>query len=95
MAEKLKAYIVDLVDATRNHAGVLLGASPRASIALSNTARALALFDNQDFVTADHIQEIAVAIITHRLILDAQSEFSGASARSVVRDIVTAIPVPV
>lgn len=95
IAGELKTYIVDLVNATREKPGVILGASPRASIALMKTAAALALFDNQAFVTPDHIQEIAVSVIAHRLVLDPQSRFSGVTARIVVEDILKTIPVPV
>jgi len=95
IAEELKVYIVDLVNATREKPGVILGASPRASIALMKTACGLALFDNQEFVTANHIQEIAVSVIAHRLVLDPQSKFSGMTARLVVEDILKSIPVPV
>jgi len=95
IAGELKVYIVDLVNATREKPGVLLGASPRASIALMKTACALALFDSQDFVSADHIQEIAISVIAHRLVLDPQSKFSGVTARFVVEDILKSIPVPV
>lgn len=95
IAKELKNYIVDLVNATREKPGVILGASPRASIALMKTASALAIFNNQEFVTADHIQEIAVSVIAHRLVLDPQSKFSGMTARIVVEDILKSIPVPV
>jgi MoxR-like ATPase len=95
MAKQLQEYIVDLVNATRQHPGVSLGASPRASIALMKTACALALFDNQDFVSPDHIQEIAVSVIAHRLILDPQSRFSGLTPKFVVEDILKSIQVPV
>jgi MoxR-like ATPase len=95
IAKELKAYIVDLVNATREKPGIILGASPRASISLMKTACSLALFDNQEFVTADHIQEIAVSAIAHRLVLDPQSKFSGMTARIVVEDILKSISVPV
>lgn len=95
ICEELKEYIVDLVNATRGRPGVLLGASPRASIALVKTSKALALFDNSEFVTADHIQEIAKSVIAHRLVLDSQSKFSGKTAVLVVEDILKSIPVPV
>ena len=95
ISSQLKAYMVDLVAATRERPGVLLGASPRASIAMAKIACALALFDNKDFVTPDHVQEIAVSIIAHRLVLDSQSRFSGMTAQQVVKDILTSIPVPV
>lgn len=95
ISKELQGYIVDLVNATREKPGVILGASPRASIALMKTASALALFDNQKFVTPDHIQEIAVSVIAHRLMLDSHSKFSGKTARIVVEEIIKSIPVPV
>jgi len=61
ISEELKRYIVDLTNATRRAAGVQLGASPRASLALMKAAQALALFDDDlDFVTPDQIQEMAI-----------------------------------
>ncbi len=95
ISKELQGYIVDLVNATREKPGVILGASPRASIALMKTASALALFDNQEFVTPDHIQEIAVSVIAHRLMLDSHTKFSGKTARIVVEEIIKSIPVPV
>ncbi|MBU0465093.1 MAG: MoxR family ATPase [Proteobacteria bacterium] len=95
IAKELKLYMVDLVNKTREKTGVSLGASPRATIALMKTAQALAVFDNQAFIMADHIQEIAVYVIAHRLILDPHSTFSGMTARFVVEDILKSIPVPV
>ena len=95
ISKELQGYIVDLVNATREKPGVILGASPRASIALMKTASALALLDNQEFVTPDHIQEIAVSVIAHRLMLDSHSKFSGKTTRSVVEEIIKSIPVPV
>lgn len=95
VSQELKEYIVDLVNASREKPGVILGASPRASIALMQTAAALALFDNQGFVTPDHVQELAASVIAHRLILDSQARFTGLTAREVVEDILKSIPVPV
>ena len=94
ISEELKRYIVDLVGATRTAAGVQLGASPRASIALMKAAQALALFDGLDFVTPDQIQELAVPVIVHRLVMEPQARFSGRTARNVVEEIVKKIPVP-
>ncbi len=95
ISEELKQYIVCIVTETREKPGVLLGASPRASISLMNIACALALFDGQDFVSPDHIQEIAVSAIAHRLVLDPQSKFSGISPRQILKNILTSVPVPV
>ncbi len=94
LSEELKRYIVDLVGATRTAAGVQLGASPRASIALMKAAQALALFDGLDFVTPDVVQELAIPVIAHRLVMEPQARFSGRTARNVVEEIVKKIPVP-
>ena len=94
VSDEVKRYAVDLVRATRTAPGVQLGASPRASLALIGAAQALALFDGQDFVAPEHVQELAVAVIAHRLALDPQARFSGATAVSVVEEIVKTIAVP-
>lgn len=94
VSEELKQYIVQLVHATRSSPGLVLGAGPRASLFLMQTARALALFDGLDFVTPDHIQEIAVPVIAHRLVLDPQARFSGQTTHGVIEEILESIPVP-
>ncbi|MFC1858753.1 AAA family ATPase [Thermodesulfobacteriota bacterium] len=94
MGEEIKRYIVDIVQATRSTAGVELGASPRASLALMKCAQALALFDGLDFVTPEHIQEIAVPVIAHRLSIDPQARFSGQTAQGIVDEIIRGISVP-
>jgi MoxR-like ATPase len=94
ISNEIKRYAVDLVAATRLAAGVQLGASPRASIALMKIAQAEALFDNLEFVTPEHIQKLAVAVIAHRLVLEPQSRFSGVTTRSVVEDALKKLPVP-
>ena len=94
MSEELKRYAVDLTRATRTAQGVQLGASPRASLALMKAAQALALSDGLEFVTPEQIQELAVPVIAHRLVLDPQSKFSGVTARAVVQDVLKKVPVP-
>jgi len=94
MSEELKRYAVDLVSATRTAPGVQLGGSPRASIALMKASQALALFDGFDFVTPDQIQELAVPVIAHRLVMEPQARFSGRTARGVVDEIVKKTKVP-
>jgi MoxR-like ATPase len=94
ISEELKRYIVDLVTATRSYQGVKLGASPRASISLMKTAKAIALFDGGEFVTPEHIHEIAVHVMAHRMVMDPQARFSGATAEGVVEDILKSVPVP-
>jgi MoxR-like ATPase len=94
VSEEVKRYAVDLVRATRTAPGVQLGASPRASLALIAGAQALALFDGQSFVAPEHVQELTVPVVAHRLALDPQARFSGVSAVSVVEEVVKTIAVP-
>lgn len=94
ISQELKRYLVDIVNATRFAEGVQLGASPRASIALMKIAQALALFDSYEFVTPDHIQELAVSVIAHRLVMEPQARFSGRTAAGVVEEILKSVPVP-
>jgi MoxR-like ATPase len=94
VSDEVKRYAVDLVRGTRTAPGVQLGASPRASLALIAAGQALALFDGQAFVLPEHVQELAVPVIAHRLALDPQARFSGATAASVVEEVVKSIAVP-
>jgi MoxR-like ATPase len=94
VSDEIKHYIVKLVTSTRTAPGVQLGASARASIALMKVAQALAYFDGEDFISPEHIHEVAVQVIAHRVSLDPQAKFSGASARQVVQDLLKRVPVP-
>jgi MoxR-like ATPase len=57
-------------------------------------SQALALFDNQEFITPEHVQELVVPVLAHRLVLDAQVTFAGQTGRTVVEDILKQVPVP-
>ena len=94
VSPEVKRYVVDLIGATRRAEGVQLGASPRGSIALVRVAQALALFDGYEFVLPDQIQEIAVAVLAHRLVMEPQARFSGRTAATVVAEILRATPAP-
>ena len=91
---EIKRYAVDLARATRTAPGVTLGASPRASLALTAAAQALALFDDQPFVAPEHVRELAVPVLGHRMVVDPQARFSGLTATAVVEEIVKTVPVP-
>ncbi len=95
ISDEMKRYMVDIVAATRTAEGIQLGAGPRASLALMKTTQALALFDGLDFVTPEHIQELAVPVIAHRLAVDPQARFAGHTAEAVVREIVKTLPTPI
>jgi MoxR-like ATPase len=94
ISNELKRYVVDLVGATRAATGAQLGASPRASICLMKGAQALALFDGLDFVAPEQIQELAIPVITHRLVMEPQARFSGQTARVIVEEVVKKTKVP-
>jgi MoxR-like ATPase len=94
VSHELKRYLVDIVRATRTAPGAQLGASPRASLSLMKAAQALALLDGQAFVAPEQIQEIAVPVIAHRMVIDPQARFSGVTAQQIVEEILKTIPVP-
>jgi len=95
VSNEVRDYMVTLVASTRKTTGVRLGASPRASLSLMKCSQALALFDGLECVTPDHVQEIAVPTLAHRLVLDPQAQYSGQDQRGIVQDIVKQVPVPV
>ncbi|MGA1411702.1 MAG: AAA family ATPase, partial [Prochlorotrichaceae cyanobacterium] len=66
VSAELLRYLVDIVNATRSFPGIQIGASPRASLSFMKIAQALAFFDGYDFVTPDHVQEIAIPVLAHR-----------------------------
>jgi len=94
VSDELKRYLVELVGATRVAPGVRLGASPRASLALMKCSQALALFDGQEYVAPEHIQEIAIPVMAHRIMLDPQAQFSGQTGETLVQEILARIPAP-
>ena len=95
VSDEVKHYMVRLIRETRKTEGILNGASPRASLSMMKTAQALALFDGLDYVSPDHVQEIAIPVISHRLMQNSQSRFSGNSNEQIIEDILSRTPVPV
>jgi MoxR-like ATPase len=93
--DKVRTYILQIVHASREHEDVLLGASPRASIALFRTAQALAAIGGRDFVLPDDVKRMAHPVLAHRLILKPESRLRKRTSALVVQDIVgdTAVPV--
>ena len=95
ISEEIKHYIVNLVRATRTTEGIINGASPRASLSLMKASQSLALFDGRDYVIPEYIQELAIPVLSHRLIMDSQSRFSGNKNEKIIENILSDIPVPV
>ncbi|MBJ7255339.1 MAG: MoxR family ATPase [Akkermansiaceae bacterium] len=94
-SEELRHYVVALVGATRGHPAIQLAASPRASLALMKVSQALAIFEEQDFVTPEMIQAVATDVIAHRILLAPDAKYSGVNARQIVNELIEQIPVPV
>lgn len=88
-------YAARLAGATREHAALRYGASPRGSIALIRAGQAYAATDGRTFVTVDDVKEIAQAVLAHRLILTADAELNGRDPGGVVDEVLDATPAPV
>jgi MoxR-like ATPase len=88
------AYILDLVDATRAHPSVTVGASPRAARALLQMGKAMAMAEGRSFVVPEDIRTAAVVVVAHRLVLDPRSQLTGAGADDVVEEILDTTSVP-
>ncbi len=94
VSDDMLEYITDIVGRTRAHRSVLLGASPRGSIALATAARAKAGIDGRDFVIPDDVKALAPAVLRHRLILQPDAEFEGLSADVCIGQILSEAQVP-
>jgi MoxR-like ATPase len=92
--EELLDYIAAIVHNTRNNGDLFLGASPRASLAIMKTAKAMAAINGRDFVTPDDIQFVAYPVLNHRIILTPEREMEGYSTKDIIMDIVKKIEVP-
>jgi len=87
-------YIIDLVNATRKSDLLVLGASPRGSIALYKSAKALALVNSRDYITPDDVRELAADVLSHRLILSPKGKSTLGSQAAVVREIMGKVAIP-
>jgi MoxR-like ATPase len=95
VADSLKNYIVDLVRATREHADLALGASPRAALALLRASRATAAASGRDYVVPDDIKDLISPVLAHRLIPSPEAQMIGRTAADVLSDIVEFVPIPI
>ena len=93
--DRVRGYIVELVRATRENEAIELGGSPRAALALLRSARALAAIRGRAYVLPDDVQEMALPVLTHRLVLTAHSRLRSRSMADLIGDIVRHVPVPV
>lgn len=88
-------YLVALIRGTRQHPGVLLGASPRAAVALASAAKAFAFLQHRSFVLPDDVKVMTPHVLSHRLHLRSEARMQGVTTASVLQDVLRHLPVPV
>ncbi len=92
--EELLDYIAAIVHNTRNNGDIYLGASPRASLAILKTSKAVAAMAGRDFVIPEDIQFVAFPVLNHRIILSPEREMEGYATRDVIHEIIKRIDIP-
>ena len=90
----VREYIVGLIEATRNHEDVSLGASPRASLGMFRAVRGMAILQDRDYVIPDDVRDLAYAVLAHRLILSPSARMRGLQARQVIDGLLETVAVP-
>ncbi len=93
--DSVRGYIVRVGRATRAHAEIALGASPRATLALYQTSQAWAALQGRDYVLPDDVKQMAPHVLTHRLMISPQAQLRGRLPEELVADLVDSVPVPV
>ncbi len=91
----VRNYVITVIRATRTHQSVELGASPRGSLYLYHAAQAYAALKGRDFVLPDDVKYLTPFMLTHRLIISAQTRLRGRDAEQIVKEVVDSVPVPV
>jgi MoxR-like ATPase len=92
--EKVMRYIAELTNETRNNKAIFLGGSPRASVAVLKSSKAIAAMAGRDFVTPDDVIKVLPSVLRHRIILTPEKEMEGSTADEVIESIVKKIEVP-
>jgi len=94
LADEIVDYIVDLVRATREHAALLFGASPRSANMLATAARAAAALAGRDYVIPDDVKALAIPALRHRIVLAPGTEIEGSTTDGVIRELIGQVPAP-
>lgn len=94
ISDEIKQYIVNLVEGTREHDEVYLGASPRGSLALFRTSQALAASLGRDYVLPDDVKRMAIPTLAHRLVLASAARIQEIDAKDIIQELTRRIPVP-
>jgi MoxR-like ATPase len=90
----LLEYIAKLVENTRENPDLYLGASPRASIGILNSAKAISALRGRDFITPDDIREVTIPVLNHRIVLSPEREMEGTKTNQIIKEIIEQIEVP-
>jgi MoxR-like ATPase len=94
VADSVRRYIVDLVNATRRHPEIRLGASPRAGLHLLRASRAAAALEGRGYVLPDDVQMLATSVLAHRLMLRPEAQLARRTGIDIVTELVAGMPVP-
>ncbi len=94
VTDEIKRYIVDLVETTRAHGEIYLGASPRGSLALFRTSQARAAILGREYVLPDDVKALAVPALAHRLIVGSAARIREVDAVDVIEEVLEKVPVP-
>lgn len=92
--DQVLGYIVEIVTATRKADGVLVGASPRGSIALTQASCGYAIIEGRNYVTPDDVKKLAPYVLTHRMVMKNRSGIKGTTAADVIENVLESVPVP-
>jgi MoxR-like ATPase len=92
--KSVMAYILNIVDETRNNPHLVIGASPRAGEHLLYATKAYALIHGRDYVIPDYVKKVAPKVLSHRLILATDAELEGVSTDKIIDDILTSVEIP-
>jgi len=95
VSDAVEEYVVRLVRASRLHAALELGASPRATLGLYRCAQALAALRGRGYVLPDDVKTLAPSVLTHRIIATPQARLRGRGAADIVAELLSTVPVPV
>jgi MoxR-like ATPase len=94
VAPTLRRYIVEVTEATRDHSDLYLGASPRASLYLLRSSRALAASRGREYVVPDDIKDLAIPVLAHRLLSSPEAHMRGATVENVLEALLGGLPIP-
>jgi MoxR-like ATPase len=92
--ESLMNYIAELIDKTRTHASLYLGASPRASLNTLAASKALAAINGRNYVIPEDIQAVLFPILNHRIYLTPEKELEGVSEQQIISDVIASVEIP-